>query len=107
MSDPEAGLFVRLLTQTHRAARLLMWAMESFHFAIGCFAAGSLTSARSDLASTEHRGLLNPVLLVALITGVAGLVGLIAGAGCSYEKPNEPLLSPKKALTTESISTDK
>src|SRR6185436_8200935 len=43
-TDPEAGLFVRLLTKTHRRARLLMWAMSSFYFAIGCFAAGSLTS---------------------------------------------------------------
>ena len=33
------------------------------------------------LAGTEHRGLLNPVLLTALFTGVAGLVGLIAGGG--------------------------
>jgi len=82
VADPEAGLFVRLLTKSHRRARLLMWAMGSFYFAIGCFAAGSLTSLLGAiLASTEHRSLLNPVLLVALFSGVGGLVGLIAGGG--------------------------
>src|SRR3954471_15481045 len=54
-SDAEAVLNLHLLAKTEHRAALLVRAMSAFYFAIGCFAAGSLTSLLGAiLSSTDH-----------------------------------------------------
>jgi hypothetical protein len=78
--DAEAEMYRRLLDVMERRGTLLVRALSWFYFAIGCFAAGSLTSLLGAIvAPTGHTGLLRPILVVALLTGVAGLIGLIVG----------------------------
>ncbi len=80
VADPEAALFLRLLEMTERRTRLLVRGMSAFYFAIGCFAAGSLMSlVGAMLAPLENAAFLRPVLAVALVSGVAGLLGLVMG----------------------------
>jgi hypothetical protein len=77
---PDAALYRRQLTRYEARGGLLVRALSSLYFAIGCFAAGSLTSLLGAvLASSDHPSLLRPVLAVAMITGIAGLSGLIVG----------------------------
>jgi len=77
--EPSA-LYRSQLPDFEQRARLLMRGMSSFYFSIGCFAAGSLTSLLGAImASSDHNLLLRPLLAVALLTGVAGLSGLVVG----------------------------
>ena len=65
-----------------RRGGLLVRALSSLYFSIGCFAAGSLMSLLGAiLSSTDHPNLLWPVLVLALIAGIGGLCGL--GVGCT------------------------
>lgn len=76
----EDAMHRRLLGMMDDRTALLMRAMSLFYFAIGCFAAGSLTSLMGAiLASMDHPYALDVVLLIALFVGIAGLAGLIAG----------------------------
>ncbi len=76
----ETALWRGLLINVQLRARLLVRALSAFYFAIGCFAAGSLTSLLGAIvASTDHSTILQPILITALITGAAGLLGLIVG----------------------------
>ena len=80
LAPEPSALYRSQMPDFERRARLLMRGMSAFYFSIGCFAAGSLTSLLGAiLASTEHHLLLRPLLLIALVTGVAGLSGLIVG----------------------------
>ena len=81
-SDDERAHFRRLLARNERRAELLVRAMSSFYFAIGCFAAGSLSSLVGAIVAPLGRPQIsNPVLVLALVTGVGGLGGLIVGGG--------------------------
>ena len=76
----EDALNRKLLGWMDERTGLLMRAMSLFYFAIGCFAAGSLTSLMGAiLASMDHPYALDVVLIIALFGGIAGLVGLICG----------------------------
>jgi hypothetical protein len=78
--DPETQLYVRLLDWTSQRTRLLVRALSAFYFAIGGFAAGSLMSLLGAIiAPAEHSIFLWPVLGVALLSGVAGLLSLVLG----------------------------
>lgn len=77
----EAALNRKLLGWMEFRTALLVRALSFFYFAIGSFAAGSLTSLLGAIlaSTTNHPTMLEAVLLVALFTGVAGLGGLICG----------------------------
>ena len=77
----EAALNRKLLGWMEARMALLMRALSLFYFAIGAFAAGSLTSLLGAIlaSTTDHPNALEIVLSIALFTGVAGLVGLICG----------------------------
>ena len=82
--DPPPGILERLfrdqIGQYERRGGLLVRALSSLYFSIGCFAGGSLMSLLGAiLATTNHPNLLSPVLVLALLTGVAGLSGLVVG----------------------------
>src|SRR5688572_23877675 len=80
--DAERAHYRRLLARNERRAELLVRALSAFYFSIGCFAAGSLTSLLGAIvAPLGHPWVSNPVLVLALLTGVAGLGGLILGGG--------------------------
>lgn len=75
----EDALNRKLLGMMDDRTALLMRAMSLFYFAIGCFAAGSLTSLLGAILSTmDYPYWFEGVLIVALLAGIAGLVGLIA-----------------------------
>ena len=84
-SDPKAAgpldaLYRSQIRQYEQRGNLLVRALSSLYFSIGCFAAGSLLSLiGAILSSTDHSALLRPVLAVALLAGVAGLSGLVVG----------------------------
>ena len=76
----EREMYRRLLHWLERRMAMLIQALSCFYFAIGCFAAGSLTSLLGAiLATTEHPYVIRTVLSVALLVGVAGLSGLVYG----------------------------
>ena len=76
----EREMYRRLLLWLERRMAMLMRAMSCFYFAIGCFAAGSLTSLLGAIvASTDHPYVIRIVLTLAFAVGVAGLSGLIYG----------------------------
>jgi hypothetical protein len=78
--DAEAAMQRRLLGWMELRSGLLVRALTCFYFAIGSFAAGSLTSLLgASVAPLGHGWLLMPILVVALVTGIAGLLGLIIG----------------------------
>jgi Protein of unknown function (DUF2721) len=86
--DVEKGLIPTPLTELYRdqirqyerRGFLLVRALSSLYFSIGCFAGGSLMSLLGAiLSSSNHPNLLQPVLILALLAGVAGLSGLIVG----------------------------
>ena len=85
LADPaatpaEVEMYRRLLGWLERRMEMLMSAMSLLYFAIGCFAAGCLTSLLGAVvAPTDHPWVLNVTLAVALATGVAGLAGLVYG----------------------------
>src|SRR4051812_2254580 len=68
-------LYREQLPTLERRATLLVRALSSFYFAIGCFAAGSLLSLfGAILASTaDYPHVLRPLLIVTLLAGAAGL----------------------------------
>ena len=77
----EEALNRKLLGSMEHRTTLLMRAMSFFYFSIASFAAGSLSSLIGAImaSATDHPRILEVVLAAALITGVAGLVGVIAG----------------------------
>jgi hypothetical protein len=77
----EQALNRKLLGWMEYRTALLMRALSLFYFAIGAFAAGSLTSLLGAIlaSSTDHPQALEVVLIVALIAGTGGLCGLICG----------------------------
>ena len=76
----EAEVYRRLLGWHERRMAMLMRAMSCLYFAIGCFAAGCLTSLLGAIiASTDHAYVLTIILSVALFAGTAGLAGLVYG----------------------------
>jgi hypothetical protein len=78
----DLDLYRNQLSQYEARGRLLVRALSSLYFSVGCFAAGSLTSLLGAvLSSTDHPSLLRPVLGIAMLTGIAGLSGLIVGGG--------------------------
>jgi len=92
--DAEAGMYRRLLDVMERRGALLVRALSCFYFAIGCFAGGSLTSLLGAIvAPTGHTGLLRPILVVALLTGIAGLGGLIVGGSVLVRETRLALLA--------------
>ncbi len=79
-ADGEAVLHRRLLGWMEVRSKLLVRALTCFYFSIGCFAAGSLTSLLGAIvAPLGHAWVFAPILVVALVTGVGGLLGLVAG----------------------------
>ena len=76
----EREMYRRLLGWLERRLAMLMRAMSCLYFAIGCFAAGCLTSLLGAIvASTDHAWVLTAILSVALAAGTAGLGGLVVG----------------------------
>lgn len=77
----EDALNRKLLGWMEFRTGLLMRALSAFYFAIGAFAAGSLTSLLGAIlaSTTDYPNALEAVLIVALIAGVGGLCGLIVG----------------------------
>jgi hypothetical protein len=74
------AMYRGLLVRMERRGTLLVRAMSFFYFAVGCFAAGSLTSLLGAiLASTQHPVVLTITLIIALMAGAGGLGGLIMG----------------------------
>ena len=66
--------------QYEQRGGLLVRALSSLYCSIGCFAGGSLMSLLGAiLSSGNHPRLLTPVMVLALIAGVAGLTGLCVG----------------------------
>jgi hypothetical protein len=95
--DAEADMYRELLAVMERRGTLLVRALSWFYFAIGCFAAGSLTSLLGAIvAPTGHPGLLRPILGVALLTGVAGLAGLIVGGSVLVRETRLALLAVRQ-----------
>jgi hypothetical protein len=79
-AGPLDALYRSQIGQYERRGNLLVRALSSLYFSIGCFAAGSLLSLiGAILSSTDHPALLRPVLGIALFAGVAGLSGLVVG----------------------------
>ena len=79
-ASPLVQLYRDQIGQYQRRGGLLVRALSSLYFSIGCFAGGSLMSLLGAiLASTNHPNLLWPVLVLALLAGVAGLSGLVVG----------------------------
>ena len=77
---PLIRLYRDQIRQYERRGGLLVRALSSFYFSVGCFAGGSLMSLLGAiLASSDHPHVLQPVLVLALLAGVAGLSGLIVG----------------------------
>lgn len=80
IAGDEREMYRRLLAWLERRMQMLMSAMSCLYFAIGCFAAGCLTSLLGAIiASTDHPWVLTAILSVALAAGLAGLAGLIYG----------------------------
>ena len=77
----EDALNRKLLGWMEYRTTLLMRAMSFFYFAIGSFAAGSLTSLLGAIlaSTTDHPNALEIVLGIALLTGIGGLGGVIFG----------------------------
>lgn len=70
----------KLLEWMDLRTALLMRAMSLLYFAIGSFAAGSLTSlVGAIVATTQHPYAVWATLTLAVATGIAGLGGLIWG----------------------------
>lgn len=79
-SPAEVEMYRRILSWLERRMAMLMSAMSLLYFAIGCFAAGCLTSLLGAIvAPTDHAYVLTVILGVALFAGVAGLAGLVYG----------------------------
>jgi hypothetical protein len=78
-SDPQAAMYLAQLPRFEQRAQLLLRAMSSFYFAVGAFAAASLTSLLGALVATSGHPLLRAVAPLALVVGTAGLCGLIQG----------------------------
>jgi hypothetical protein len=77
---PLVRLYRDQIRQYERRGGLLVRALSSFYFSVGCFAGGSLMSLLGAiLASSNHPHLLGPVLILAVLAGVAGLSGLVVG----------------------------
>ncbi|MEA2709611.1 MAG: hypothetical protein QOF78_2212 [Phycisphaerales bacterium] len=82
------------LVQYEMRARLLVRAMSRFYLSVGCFAAGSLTSLLGAvIASTDHPWLLRAILGAALVAGIVGLSGLIAGGALLVRETRLALLT--------------
>ncbi|HSI35080.1 MAG: DUF2721 domain-containing protein [Phycisphaerae bacterium] len=95
----ELALWHTLLGILHRRSTLLVRALSAFYFGIGSFAAASLASLLGAiLSATNHPHLLIPVLVVALASGVAGLLGLGVG-GATLVKETRLAM---RAITEES-----
>lgn len=76
----EIETYRRMLGWHERRMAMLMSAMSMLYFAIGCFAAGCLTSLLGAIvAPTNHPYLLTVILGIALLAGVAGLGCLVYG----------------------------
>ena len=79
-SSEETTLWRHLLSLLQSRSRLLVRALSAFYFAIGSFAAASLMSLLGAIvASGDQQAVLKPILILALLTGAAGLVGMIYG----------------------------
>jgi hypothetical protein len=80
LSPSDAEMYRRLLGWLERRMQMLMGAMSMLYFAIGCFAAGCLTSLLGAIvAPTNHPYLLTVILAIALLAGVIGLGCLVYG----------------------------
>jgi hypothetical protein len=77
---PLMQLYRDQIEQYKRRGNLLVRALSSLYFSIGCFAGGSLMSLLGAiLSSSNHPSLLWPVLILALLAGITGLSGLVVG----------------------------
>src|SRR5688572_24497813 len=77
---PLEQLYRDQIGQYEARGGLLVRALSSLYFSIGCFAGGSLMSLLGAiLAATNHMRMLTPVMVLAGLAGVAGLSGLFVG----------------------------
>ncbi len=78
--DPMTLLRVHQLNRTERRSLMLLHALRSFYLALGSFAAAALVSLiGASVAASEHALLYRGALLLALVTGVVGVGGLVIG----------------------------
>lgn len=78
--DPMTLLRIRQLNRTERRSLLLLHALRAFYLALGNFAAAALISLLgASLAVSEHNSVYRAALMLALLTGVVGVGGLVVG----------------------------
>ncbi len=78
--DPLTLMRVQQLNRTERRAVLMLHALRAFYLALGSFAAASLVSLiGASVAASEHTLVYRSTLLLALVTGVIGVGGLVVG----------------------------
>ncbi len=78
--DPMTLLRVHQLNRTERRSLMLLHALRMFYLALGSFAAAALVSlVGASVAASEHSLLYRGTLLLALVTGVVGVGGLVVG----------------------------
>jgi hypothetical protein len=79
---PEADrpVYVRMLDRNVRRGDFLVRALRAFYFSLGCFAIAALVSLLGAIAaSLEVPHGLRTSLAIALIAGIGGVTGLVAG----------------------------
>jgi hypothetical protein len=81
-ADTEAAAVARRLAFTEKRALLLVRSLTAFYLSVGAFAAASLVSLLGAVFFIAHNDLLHRITQVAaIVAGVVGVAGLVAGSG--------------------------
>jgi hypothetical protein len=79
-TDHALEMRLEQLTRTERRATLLLRALSSFYFSLGCFAASSLLSLLGAVLSmVTSQTLHHAPLIIATFVGILGMCGLVIG----------------------------
>lgn len=81
-NDPEAAAVARRLSFTEKRALLLVRSLTAFYLSVGAFAAASLVSLLGAVFFIAHNDVLHRITqAAAILAGVVGVGGLVAGSG--------------------------
>ena len=92
------ALHLRQTDRVERRIMLLLNALRAFYFSIGSFAAASLVSLLGAAASSGHSLVFSVSIGLALLTGVAGIGGLVWGCSLLVQETQLAALNVRDEL---------